>query len=308
MILSEDLLDQALVERLHIADKSSLITRVKGGKSGRLFTEKMATESRVLFYFGQCFERVLSCDGRDPRVSILCRYCKDLLLTYVSTQLVSLSSLIPSSNPNSPQKQIEELLEQIYNGNADISLTFLIEVLNKLPSDKIKQLFLLGVQKTLSHVPVKADFPNPNMDRLLKVLQFLAKQVDLAEMVISSKIWIPAVQTSKEYSHNTILGRLLSLTPIPQEFGSLPKVFGEFAGQTETTLDNRAVYMQEEIQKIVDGVTEFVKNLLRHGGQVRTAVMEWIIGCFKTSTGRSQVRSDIQWNLPYPDNLLTISG
>lgn len=144
--------------------------------------------------------------------------------------------------------------------------------------------------------------PLAEFDGHLKTMYQLCAVKTFAQALVKHKRWVPmkahlSAINGRQFETESVLGWFLRPSVLPDIFGCgepdcVEAYFGDQSSKKRTKREVEASYtmLRGCVGRLVEGLYQILFVLLKHGGEVRTGVLEFLDAFLKVNAGRGKMR------------------
>ncbi|XP_065655693.1 ubiquitin conjugation factor E4 A isoform X2 [Hydra vulgaris] len=298
--LSEFNLNQALMERLQMSEAKNNVC-VQGNyheKASAAVAE--ASEDLLIKYLSHCYKRLVSEEAsllRKNKDSLLAekvlnlsKSCRRFIVSFTGTILLQ-PDIFPTNNPH---VQLFNIIMQL---SADPDMNEFLCKLVELHTDEndLSEIFRPLLDEIWERC-VNLKLLHKDVSALLESIIFFSKYNSLTWILLKSPHWLPRfsshlVTLGVAFSTQTLLGRLLQLSPIPNDVTTPSEHFLEPSRQSESQMNFITESLQRQTDFIVTKLHEFLYNIMKVP-DAQHRVMYWIGLCLDCNKDRAKMYVD----------------
>jgi len=302
------MLSTAVFERL-MTGKEELHERIHSVVGGNLESSTASAIDSVVVYLFQCFERLkkesktLSTEDYDA--------CADVILVNARTSLQTPDVY----EGQDPMDQFFGVVFAALKKDEEMALEFFSRVLENYDDEmgtRTKSEVLEVFYHRLMNESSTMALGSPQLRVIMKSLQFFSTSVFAVQVFfrlctpkpLVTPVMLPGMASSgSRYPgrdfENSLLGRILAISPIPGNKGGAQNFFEAPSRKTQQEIDAIQHNLWLPLESLRAGVHDFFHRILRLRDSGATAsLLGWIGAFYSANKGRSKLGNQLQTALP----------
>ncbi|XP_020626137.1 ubiquitin conjugation factor E4 A-like [Orbicella faveolata] len=289
-------IDEAIMERLSMSHPRSHVMITGGARMTSLTAEIEAGEVAIIKYLASCYRRAFEeCKKwkeKDSTLLEMAERAKTLALSYAGTCLLS-PEMFPKGDTH---KQLFQLMLTMQGDQV------LAEFLDGLVQEHQRQDDLVSM---FSPVLVMLAERSKDLSSLLQseirtyidVLLFFAKHTGLAEILVSSRFWLPpkspisAIQ-GHAFEKQTLLGFLLGLTSMSRDPSKPSEFFQRPTEQSHAEMQATMANLRTHLDSLSEKLHKVIMEIIKRSNLTKHQVLHWFGACLHGNITRKKMMAE----------------
>lgn len=289
-------IDEALMERLMMTHPRSHVMVTGGARMTSLTAEIEAGEVAVIKYLASCYRR--GCEEckkwkeKEPDLLEMADRAKTIALSYAGTCLLS-PEMFGKADPH---KQLFQLLLTI---QGDQVLTEFMDglVQDHGQRDELTSMFLPVLDMLADRSKDISSLLQSEINTYINMLQFFARHVGLAEILVSSRFWFPVKSPlgalpGHAFERQTILGHFLGLTSMSKDPNKPLEFFQRPTEQSHAVMQATMANLRTHLDTLSNKLQRLILEATRRSSLTKHRVLHWIGACLHANITRKKMMAE----------------
>lgn len=291
-------IDEAIMERLSMSHPRSHVMITGGARMTSLTAEIEAGEVANIKYLVSCyrraFEECTKWKEKDANLFEMASRAKTLALSYAGTCLLSPEMFSKAD----PHKQLFQLLLNIQGDRVLAEFMDGIVQEHHERKDDLNSLFSPVLSMLAERAKDISSLLQSDLHTYINVLHLFAQHTGLAEILVSSKFWLPSKPPignipGHAFEKQTLLGYFLGLTSMskdpskPSQFFQRPTEPSQ--GEIQATMSN----LRRHLDDLSDKLHKVIIEIMKRSSLTKHQVLYWIGACLHGNIIRKKMVSQM---------------
>ncbi|KAL9957844.1 hypothetical protein ACROYT_G034792 [Oculina patagonica] len=289
-------IDEAIMERLSMSHPRSHVVITGGARMSSLTAEIEAGEVAIIKYLASCYRRAFEeCKKwkeKDSTLLEMADRAETLALSYAGTSLLS-PEMFPKADTH---KQLFQLMITI---QGDLVLAEFMDglVQEHQRKEDLVSMFSPVLDMLAERSKDLVSLLQPEVRTYSDMLQFFAKHTGLAEILVSSKFWLPpkspigAIQ-GQAFEKQSLLGFLLALTSMSRDPSKPSEFFQQPTEQSHAEMQATMANLRTHLDSLSEKLHKVIIEIMKRSSLSKHQVLHWIGACLYGNVTRKKMMAE----------------
>lgn len=293
-------IDEAIMERLSMTQPRTHVMITGGARITSLTAEVEAGEVSNVKYLASCYKRATEeCKKwKEKDLVEIADRAKTLALSYAGTCLLSPEMFSKAV----PQKHLFQLMLTMQE---DQVISEFIDglVQEHQEKDDLTSMFSPVLEMLADRCKDISSLLQPDVHNYFELLLFFAKHVPLAEILVSSRVWLPAklpvgAIQGHTFEKQTLLGFFLALTSMSRDPSKPSEFFQHPTEQSHVEMQATMANLRKHFDTLSEKLHKVVMEIMKKSSFAKHQVLYWIGACLHGNITRKKMMAEFFCNHP----------
>lgn len=287
-------IDEAIMERLSMTQPRTHVMITGGARITSLTAEVEAGEVSNVKYLASCYKRATEeCKKwKEKDLVEIADRAKTLALSYAGTCLLSPEMFSKAV----PQKHLFQLMLTMQE---DQVISEFIDglVQEHHEKDDLTSMFSPVLEMLADRCKDISSLLQPDVHNYFELLLFFAKHVPLAEILVSSRVWLPAklpvgAIQGHTFEKQTLLGFFLALTSMSRDPSKPSEFFQHPTEQSHVEMQATMANLRKHFDTLSEKLHKVVMEIMKKSSFAKHQVLYWIGACLHGNITRKKMMAE----------------